>query len=194
MKELKNGRSGLLACDGELLKNVIKANGYTPTQLAELMNYGSGYFTRCIRKNTIGKNAVEKLKEYKIMPAQYRAESIESLQKTVKRLKEDKEIMAEGGLEKAEERWSVGDILDSLPEETKNEVYSEAEKAIDEANHVIDTGLKRNSGRYPWGESEKAPVEKALEEPGVVKIELTLDMVKLKAIVKAAVKEAYEEL
>ena len=43
-------------------------------------------------------------------------------------------------------------------------------------------------------EEEKSPAELAMEEPGVVKIELTLDMVKLKAIVKQAVKEAYEEL
>lgn len=41
---------------------------------------------------------------------------------------------------------------------------------------------------------DASPVEQAIEEPGVVKIELTLDMVKLKAIVKQAVKEAYDEI
>lgn len=58
--------------------------------------------------------------------------------------------------------------------------------------------LKRNSERYPFDdkdvEEEKAPVEKAMNEPGVVKVEFTLDIVKLKAIIKQAVKEAYEEL
>lgn len=66
--------------------------------------------------------------------------------------------------------------------------------------------LKRNSGRYPFGEdnieelakkaasADEAPVEKAMNEPGVVKVEFTLDIVKLKAIIKQAVKEAYEEL
>lgn len=62
-----------------------------------------------------------------------------------------------------------------------------------ESNHIVNE-LKKNSGRYPWGTDEKSPAEKAMNEPGVVKIELTLDMVKLKAIVKQAVKEAYEEL
>lgn len=62
-----------------------------------------------------------------------------------------------------------------------------------ESNHV-DNSLKRNSGRYPWGTDEKSPAEKAMNEPGVVKVEFTLDIVKLKAIIKQAVKEAYEEL
>jgi len=44
------------------------------------------------------------------------------------------------------------------------------------------------------GLDEKSPVELAMEEPGVVKVEFSLDIVKLKAIIKAAVKEAYEEL
>lgn len=42
--------------------------------------------------------------------------------------------------------------------------------------------------------ADEAPVEKAMNEPGVVKLEFTLDIVKLKAIIKQAVKEAYEEL
>lgn len=56
--------------------------------------------------------------------------------------------------------------------------------------------LKRNSGRYSFDDKdvEEAPVEKAINEPGVVKLEFTIDIVKLKAIIKQAVKEAYEEL
>ena len=181
MKELKNGRSGLMSCDGELLKNVIKVNGYTPKQLAELMNYNSGYFTRCIRNNSIGKNAVEKLKEYKIMPAQYRAESMESLQKKVQRLKEEKEIAVAGGLEESERRFN--EKLNAF--EVNNKKYD---------GEIMKEIEKKNSGRYPWGESEKSPVEKAMEEPGVVKLEFTIDIIKLKAIVKQAVKEAYDEI
>ena len=60
-------------------------------------------------------------------------------------------------------------------------------------DNVINS-LKRNSGRYPFGAEDKSPAEKAMDEPGVVKVEFTLDIVKLKAIIKAAVKEAYEEL
>lgn len=76
---------------------------------------------------------------------------------------------------KSKDPVTVAEVFDSLPEKAKEEVYSEVEKAV--------TGL-----------DEKSPAELAMEEPGVVKIEMTLDMVKLKAIVKAAVKEAYEEL
>lgn len=75
--------------------------------------------------------------------------------------------------------FSVADIFNSLPEKAKEEVYSEVEKAIEEPV----TGLE-----------EKSPAELATDEPGVVKVEFTLDIVKLKAIIKAAVKEAYEEL
>lgn len=42
--------------------------------------------------------------------------------------------------------------------------------------------------------ADESPAEKAINEPGVVKVEFTLDIVKLKAIIKQAVKEAYEEL
>lgn len=75
---------------------------------------------------------------------------------------------------KSKDPVTVADVFNSLPKEAKKEVYSKVEKAVEEA--------------------EKAPVEKALEDPCVVKIELTFDMVKFKAIVKQAVKEAYEEL
>ena len=73
---------------------------------------------------------------------------------------------------KSKDPVTVADVFDSLPEKAKEEVYSEVEKAVE----------------------EKSPVEKAMNEPGVVKVEFTLDIVKLKAIIKAAVKEAYEEL
>ena len=74
--------------------------------------------------------------------------------------------------------FSVADIFNKFPEKVKEEVYSEVEKAIEEPV----TGL------------EKSPAELATDEPGVVKVEFTLDIVKLKAIIKQAVKEAYEEL
>ena len=166
MKVLKNGRSELFHMNGEALKNLITAAGYSCKSLSEKMEFNGNYLSKCIRNNMIGQVAVQKLMEYNIKPAMYQVENFDILKKRIERMKEAREIERLGGLEKAEEK-SVADIFDSLPEETKNEVYSEV---------------------------EKAPVEKALEEPGVVKIELTLDMVKLKAIVKQAVKEAYEEL
>lgn len=68
--------------------------------------------------------------------------------------------------------YSVADIFNSLPKMAKEEVYSEVEKAVE----------------------EKSPAELAMDNPGVVTVEFTLDIVKLKAIIKQAVKEAYEEL
>lgn len=76
---------------------------------------------------------------------------------------------------KSKDTVTVAEVFDKLPEKAKEEVYSEVEKAV--------TGL-----------NEKSPAELAMDEPGVVKVEFTLDIVKLKAIIKAAVKEAYEEL
>lgn len=73
---------------------------------------------------------------------------------------------------KSKDPVTVNEVFDSLPEKAKKEVYSEVEKAVE----------------------ERSPAEKAMNEPGVVKVEFTLDIVKLKAIIKAAVKEAYEEL
>lgn len=74
------------------------------------------------------------------------------------------------------------------------DVFEAKEKKDSE---IVDP-LKHNSGRYPVDEKdveeEKSPAEKAMNEPGVVKVEFTLDIVKLKAIIKQAVKEAYEEL
>lgn len=152
MKELKNGRSKLVKCDGQVLKTIILAKGFKPFELGMLMGYDRTYFNKCIRTNTIGVKAVEKLKEYKILPSMYDADMETTL--------------------KSKDPVTVAEVFDSLPEKAKEEVYSEVEKAVE----------------------EKSPAEKAMEEPGVVKIEMTLDMVKLKAIVKQAVKEAYEEL
>lgn len=173
MKELKNGRSELFHMNGEALKNLITAAGYSCKSLSEKMEFNGNYLSKCIRQNKIGQVAVQKLMEYNIKPAMYKVENFDILKKKIERMKEAREIERLGGLEKAEEK-SVADIFDSLPEETKNEVYSEIDKAVKEA--------------------EKAPAEKVLEEPGVVKIEFTISIVKLKAIVKQAVKEAYDEI
>ena len=74
MKELKNGRSKLIKCDGQVLKTIIMAKGFKPFELALLMGYDRTYFNKCIRTNTIGVKAVEKLTEYKILPSMYDAE------------------------------------------------------------------------------------------------------------------------
>lgn len=178
MKELKNGRSKLVKCDGQVLKTIILAKGFKPFELGMLMGYDRTYFNKCIRTNTIGVKAVEKLREYKIMPAMYDAD----METTVK----------------SKDPVTVAEVFDSLPEKAKEEVYEQAEQTVDEANNKKDwlnyDSVKKSSGRYPWGTDEKSPAEKAMEEPGVIKVEFTLDIVKLKAIIKQAVKEAYNEL
>lgn len=158
MKELKNGRSKLVKCDGQVLKTIIIAKGFKPFELALLMGYDRTYFNKCIRTNTIGVKAVEKLTEYKILPSMYDAE----LEPTEKRK------VLKNAKEKSDGK--IGDWTES--------------KTI--AKKILEEPVTRLN--------EKSPAELAMEEPGVVKIELTLDMVKLKAIVKQAVKEAYEEL
>ena len=76
--------------------------------------------------------------------------------------------------------FSVADIFNSLPEKAKEEVYSEVDKAIkEEAVTALD---------------EKSPAELATDEPGVVNVEFTFDILKFKAIIKQAVKEAYDEI
>ena len=189
-KVIKNGRSKKYSIDGKKLAKALEKKGFNAWELSKELQYHPGYLGKCIRSNTIGEKAIGMLMNYGITPSKY-----------------DAEIMVK--------EKTVGDIFESLPEETKEEVYSEVDKAIKEAEqfeqvrinpdgshclypdgspHCLFEPIKRNSGRYPWGEEDESPVEKALSEPGVVKIELTLDMVKLKAIVKQAVKEAYEEL
>lgn len=198
-KVIKNGRSKKYSIDGKKLAKALEKKGLVPCELSKELEYHPGYLTKCIRTNTIGEKAIGMLMNYGISPSKY-----------------DAKIMVK--------EKTVGDIFESLPEEAKNEVYSEVSKAVEEAkanpckncalrnketsgpsdcascrmctsnNSDITSPLKRNSGRYPVFEDDKSPAEKALSDPGVVKIELTLDMVKLKAIVKQAVKEAYDEI
>ena len=163
MKELKNGRSKLVKCDGQVLKTIIMAKGFKPFELALLMGYDRTYFNKCIRTNTIGVKAVEKLTEYKILPSMYDAE----LEPTEKR-----EVL-KNAKEKVGGKFRDWTSLKTLAKEVLEDPVTGLESVKTE---------------------EKSPVEKAVEEPGVVKLEFTIDIVKLKAIVKAAVKEAYEEL
>ena len=180
MKELKNGRSELFHMNGEALKNLITAAGYSCKSLSEKMEFNGNYLSKCIRQNKIGQVAVQKLMEYNIKPAMYQVENFDILKKKIERLKEAREIERLGGLDEAERRFN--EKLHDF--EVNNKKYDRA---------IMEEIVKRNSGRYPWGE-EKSPAEQAMEEPGVVKLEFTIDIVKLKAIVKQAVKEAYEEL
>lgn len=162
-RQLKNGRSKLVKCDGQVLKTIILAKGFKPFELAMLMGYDRTYFNKCIRTNTIGVKAVEKLTEYKILPSMYDAE----LEPTEKR-----EVL-KNAKEKRDSK--IGDWTES--------------KTI--AKKVLEEPVTRLDYDYA---SKVSPAEMAMEEPGVVKVEFSLDIVKLKAIIKAAVKEAYEEL
>lgn len=152
MKVVKNGTSRLHVCNGQKLAKILEKKGLNARQFSEELGYNVTYLPKVIRTNKIGETAVGLLMSKGIKPDQYDV----NMERTVK----------------SKDPVTVADVFNSLPEETKNEVYSEVEKAIE----------------------EKSPAEKAMEEPGVVKVEFTLDIVKLKAIIKQAVKEAYEEL
>lgn len=197
MKVLKNGRSDLFHMNGEALKNLITAAGYTCKSLSEKMEFNGNYLSKCIKKNMIGRVAVQKLMEYNIKPAMYQVENFDILKKKIERMKEARE---------AEEIRINHDGSNSLKDISKNPCKrcalrdKETNGPSDcascrccKANPNVAHPLNRNSGRYPVYE-EKSPAEQAIEEPGVIKLEFTIDIVKLKAIVKQAVKEAYEEL
>ena len=210
MKEVKNGTSRLHVCNGQKLEKILRKKGLNAREFSAELGYHATYLPKVIRTNKIGETAVGLLMSKGIKPTQYDVD----MNKTVK----------------SKDPVTVADVFDSLPEETKEEVYSEVGKAIEEAEtHSLkdvsinpckrcalrnkDTDgpsdcatckrccderntvhpINRNSGRYQLYE-DKSPAEKAIEEPGVVKLEFTIDIVKLKAIVKQAVKEAYEEL
>lgn len=81
-------------------------------------------------------------------------------------------------------QYGVGDVF-----EAKEKKDSEIVGPLKDISKNV--GCKRGATADT---NEEAPVEKAMNEPGVVKVEFTLDIVKLKAIIKQAVKEAYEEL
>lgn len=51
MKELKNGRSELFHMNGEALKNLITAAGYSCKSLSEKMEFNGNYLSKCIRQN-----------------------------------------------------------------------------------------------------------------------------------------------
>lgn len=205
MKELKNGRSKLVKCDGQVLKTIILAKGFYPSELGKFMGYDRTYLNKCIRTNTIGVKAVEKLREYKIMPAMYDAD-INGLDPRFKEKfhkQEAKEIAKAGGLEEAEKL--ITDDLNSLKDIPKNKCNrcalrdKETNGPSDcptcrRCNSEYDQSGCKIGATADTNEEEKSPAEKAINEPGVVKLEFTLDIVKLKAIIKQAVKEAYEEL
>lgn len=170
MKVVKNGRSKAYAMDGAALKKIFEKRCIDPRQFGEELGYHKTYFPKCIGKNCIGEKAIGMLMSKKILPSQYGVE-IKSLTKETRKefhIEEAKEIAKLGGLENAEKI--------KLGEEAVNE-------ATDKKDWLHYDGVKKNSGRYPWG-----------DEAGVVKLEFSIDIFKLKAIIKQAVKEAYEEL
>lgn len=170
-KEVKNGTSRLHVCNGEKLAKILVKKGLNAREFSAELGYHATYLPKVIRTNKIGETAVGLLLSKGIKPTQYDVD----METTVK----SKDPV--GGLDEAERRFNekLADF------EVNNKKYDGA---------IMEEIVKRNSGRYPWGTDEKSPAELAMDEPGVVKIEMTLDMVKLKAIVKQAVKEAYEEL
>lgn len=155
MKEVKNGTSRLHVCNGQKLAKILTKKGINARQFSAELGYHATYLPKVIRTNKIGETAVGLLLSKGIKPTQYDVD----METTVK----------------SKDPVTVAEVFNKLPEKTKEEVYSEVEKAV--------TGL-----------DEKSPAELAMDEPGVVKVEFTLDIVKLKAIIKAAVKEAYDEI
>lgn len=72
MKELKNGRSSLIMCDGTKLREEITKRGFEHRDVAALLNYDRGYFNKVFRTNRIGIKCMHLLEErFGILPASY---------------------------------------------------------------------------------------------------------------------------
>lgn len=63
MKELKNGRSRLVDCNGAELHNIILSRGFAPRDIAEVLGYSREYFNKVFRTNKIGVTCVKLLEE-----------------------------------------------------------------------------------------------------------------------------------
>lgn len=178
-KEIKNGRSKLYTMDGAKLAKIFEKKGINARQFGKELNFHETYFPKCIRKNKIGEKAIGFLMANGIMPSQYDVGDVFE--------KKDSEVVS------------------SLKDISKNKCEKCALRDKETGGPSNCPTCKRCNAEYDQAgckrvatadtnEEEKAPVEKAMNEPGVVKVEFTLDIVKLKAIIKQAVKEAYEEL
>ena len=72
MKELKNGRSAAVKCDGLKLKDIIASKGFNPRDFAELLNYERSYFGKVFKKNVIGIRCVKLMEDkFGISPLSY---------------------------------------------------------------------------------------------------------------------------
>lgn len=69
---LKNGRSGSVACNGEMLMNIIHARGFNHRELSTMLGYEKSYFSKVVERNKIGsKAAVMLADQFGIKPQQY---------------------------------------------------------------------------------------------------------------------------
>ena len=72
MKELKNGRSEMLPCNIEVLRDIFGKAGYDPHDIAEDLGYNKTYFNKVWARKSIGRTCVSLLAErYNIQPEQY---------------------------------------------------------------------------------------------------------------------------
>lgn len=182
MKECKNGRSKLYTMDGAKLAKIFEKKGINARKFGKELNFHETYFPKCIRTNKIGEKAIGLLMANGIMPSQYGV----------------------GDVFEAKEKKD-SEIVNSLKDISKNKCERCALRNKETNGPSDCPTCKRCNSEYDQAgckigatadanEEEKSPAEKAMNEPGVVKVEFTLDIVKLKAIIKQAVKEAYEEL
>lgn len=183
-KECKNGRSKLYVMDGAKLAKIFEKRGINARKFGKELNFHETYFPKCIRTNKIGEKAIGLLMANGIMPSQYGVGDVFEAKE-----KKDSEVVS-----------SLKDISKNKckrcalrNKETNGPSDCLTCKRCNAHDHYDQVGRKREA-TADTNEEEKSPVENAMNEPGVVKLEFTLDIVKLKAIIKQAVKEAYEEL
>lgn len=183
-KEVKNGTSRLHVCNGQKLAKILAKKGINARQFSEELGYHATYLPKVIRTNKIGETAVGLLLSKGIKPTQYDVD----MDTTVKSKDPvmDKVIALREKEENKCKRCALRDIETSGPSDCPTCRKCNEEEPVTGLDHV-------DAFDYDYA-SKVSPAELAMDEPGVVKVEFTLDIVKLKAIIKQAVKEAYEEL
>ena len=70
-RTVSNKAGKLMKCDGQMLKKVVEAKGYKLHELSKMLRYCSDYLTTCCRTNKISDVAAKYLMDYKIFPQMY---------------------------------------------------------------------------------------------------------------------------
>lgn len=194
---MKNGRSVLMKCDGQILRKIIVNKGFVVADLSRMMGYCGDYLNKCCRDNTISEKCVKLLMDYKIFPAMYGVEGFKMDIEPVDRNKASLDVEVEKRLD-ARNKNDDGMVYIGKPREIKidyNKACSDRlKKRMDmlNANYAASNVISdAKENLYPDG-SDMLSLGLKHFFKGMMR-EIKNDP-EFKELIKQAVKEAYEEL